>query len=82
MICFGDINMVSLPLVMFLLSGIYHLLQEYFEEVRNKQTEFDNLTEKTQFLMQNSADSRVTTQLTQLNSRYTTLLAFVKVCWL
>ena len=63
-------------------AALLNFLQEYFEEVRNKQTEFDKLSEQTQFLMQNSAESRVMTQLTQLNSRYTTLFTFVKVCWL
>ena len=51
----------------------------YHEEVRGKQGAFDSLTDRTQFLLQTSTDSRITAQLTQLNSRYTALTTFTKV---
>ena len=55
------------------------MFQEYNEEVKLKQTDFDGLSDRTQLLLQSSSDSRITAQLTQLNSRYTALLAFTKV---
>ena len=51
----------------------------YFEEVRGKEGAFDALTDRTHFLLQSSTDSRITAQLTQLNSRYTALGTFTKV---
>ena len=55
------------------------MLQDYYEEVHGKQMSFDSVSDKTQVLLQNTSDSRITSQLTQLNSRYTTLHAFTKV---
>ncbi len=53
--------------------------QELQTEVQAKQTAFDRLSDQTQFLLQSSTDSRTTSQLTQINSRYTSLLTFTKV---
>ncbi|XP_041353316.1 nesprin-1-like isoform X4 [Gigantopelta aegis] len=48
------------------------------EEIIEQQTAFDNLAEQAQILMQSSKDSRVSTQLTQMGSRYTTLMTLSK----
>ena len=53
--------------------------QSYYDEVHNKQPAFDSVSDKTQLLLQSTADSRITSQLTQLNSRYTQLHAYTKV---
>ena len=41
--------------------------------------EFDGLTEHAQILLQSTTDNRVTSQLTQMSSRYTSLIAMSKV---
>lgn len=58
---------------------LYDKYKAYSDEVRARQASFDALSDKTQFLLQSSTDSRITAQLTQLNSRFTALLAFTKV---
>ncbi|KAJ8309206.1 hypothetical protein KUTeg_014080 [Tegillarca granosa] len=45
------------------------------DEILEKQTAFDALTERAQTLLQSTTDNRVTSQLTQMSSRYTTLIA-------
>jgi hypothetical protein len=50
----------------------------YYSEVRGKQGAFDALTDRTHFLLQSCSDSRITAQLTQLNSRFTALSTFTK----
>ena len=54
------------------------LLQTVNEEVFEKQSEFDNLTEHAQVLLQSTTDNRVTSQLTQMSSRYNSLIAASK----
>ncbi len=44
-------------------------------QIQGKEGEFDDLTERAQVLLQNSTDSRLTGQLTQLTGRYTGLTA-------
>lgn len=58
---------------------LYKTYKDYNEEVKAKQADFDGLSERTQMLLQNSLDSRITTQLTQLTSRYSALLVYTKV---
>ena len=58
---------------------LYDKYKAYNDEVRARQMSFDTLSDKTQFLLQSSTDSRITAQLTQLNSRFTSLLSFTKV---
>ena len=55
------------------------IFQALYEEVIAKQTEFDGLTEHAQILLQSTTDNRVTSQLTQMSSRYTSLIAMSKV---
>ena len=55
------------------------LFQEYANEVKSKQSEFDDLNERTQLLLTTSSDAHVTAQLTQLSSRYTALLSYNRV---
>ena len=45
----------------------------------SKQIAFDSLAERAQTLLQSTTDNRVTSQLTQLSSRYTSLIASSKV---
>ena len=49
--------------------------QTLHTDIENQQSAFDALSDRVQSLLQSSTDSRVTTQLTQLNSRYTALTA-------
>ena len=48
------------------------------EEILNKQMSFDALAERAQTLLQSTTDNRVTSQLTQMSSRYTSLIAASK----
>ncbi|KAL3874932.1 hypothetical protein ACJMK2_037884 [Sinanodonta woodiana] len=48
------------------------------EEVMNQQTKFDELAEGAQGLVQSTTDNRLTSQLTQLSSRYSALIAASK----
>lgn len=57
-------------------------LQALHEEVMSKQADFDSLTEHAQILLQSTTDNRVTSQLTQMSSRYTSLIAMSKVGFL
>ena len=51
----------------------------YHAEVKDKQSQFDSLSERTHLLMSScSADAAIASQLTQLSSRYTALLTFTK----
>ena len=58
--------------------ALFERYQNHYEEVLSKQSAFDDLSDKTQFLLQSSTDSRITAQLTQLNSRYTSLMVHTK----
>ena len=49
------------------------------EAILEKQTTFDALAERAQTLLQSTTDNRVTSQLTQLSARYTTLMSASKV---
>lgn len=53
-------------------------MQAVHEEILRHQTAFDGLAEQAQILMQSSKDSRVSTQLTQMSSRYTALITLSK----
>ena len=57
----------------------FFLLQDIQEEIMSKQIAFDSLAERAQTLLQSTTDNRVTSQLTQLSSRYTSLIASSKV---
>ncbi|XP_076442566.1 muscle-specific protein 300 kDa-like isoform X3 [Babylonia areolata] len=48
------------------------------EELLQQQESFDSLAQQAQMLMQSSTDSRVSTQLTQITSRYTALITASK----
>nr|KAG5692778.1 hypothetical protein BaRGS_009394 [Batillaria attramentaria] len=48
------------------------------EELMQQQESFDSLAEQAQILMQSSTDSRVSTQLTQMSSRYSALITVSK----
>ncbi|KAK3090120.1 hypothetical protein FSP39_009339 [Pinctada imbricata] len=48
------------------------------EEILNKQISFDGLAERAQTLLQSTTDNRLTSQLTQMSSRYTSLIASSK----
>ena len=54
-------------------------LQSLHEELVQQQESFDSLAQQAQILMQSSTDSRVSTQLTQITSRYNTLVSASKV---
>lgn len=54
--------------------------QGVHESILDKQTTFDALAERAQTLLQSTTDNRVTSQLTQLSARYTTLMSASKVC--
>ncbi|KAK6181528.1 hypothetical protein SNE40_009363 [Patella caerulea] len=45
------------------------------DDIFDKQGDFDDLAEQAQLLMQKSADTRLSTQVTQLNSRYSSLIS-------
>lgn len=49
-------------------------------EIANEEAQVDDVNEKSQGLLQNTSDSRLTSQLTQLNSRYSALVTASKVC--
>ena len=55
------------------------MFQSLHEELLQQQESFDNLAEQAQVLMQSSTDSRVSTQLTQMNTRYSALITVSKV---
>ena len=57
----------------------YSLYQAVHEETTQQQESFDHLAEQAQVLMQSSTDGRVSTQLTQLSSRYSALITLSKV---
>ena len=58
------------------------MFQSLHEELLQQQESFDNLAEQAQVLMQSSTDSRVSTQLTQMNSRYSALITVSKVSFI
>lgn len=55
------------------------IFQAIQEKITSKQEAFDSLAERAQTLLQSTTDNRVTSQLTQLSSRYTSLIASSKV---
>ena len=55
------------------------MFQSLHEELLRQQESFDSLAEQAQVLMQSSTDSRVSTQLTQMNTRYSALITVSKV---
>lgn len=55
------------------------VFQAIQEKITSKQEAFDSLAERAQTLLQSTTDNRVTSQLTQLSSRYTSLIASSKV---
>lgn len=55
------------------------MVQTCHNDVMKQQQSFDQLAEKAQILMQSSTDGRVSTQLTQLSSRYAALITLSKV---
>lgn len=55
------------------------ILQGTHEAILDKQNTFDALAERAQTLLQSTTDNRVTSQLTQLSARYTTLMSASKV---
>lgn len=55
------------------------MFQAIQEKITSKQEAFDSLAERAQTLLQSTTDNRVTSQLTQLSSRYTSLIASSKV---
>ena len=57
------------------------ILQSLHDELMRQQESFDNLAEQAQILMQSSTDSRVSTQLTQMSTRYSALITVSKVCF-
>lgn len=59
-----------------IMSLIFQAIQE---KITSKQEAFDSLAERAQTLLQSTTDNRVTSQLTQLSSRYTSLIASSKV---
>ncbi|KAL5008450.1 hypothetical protein ScPMuIL_014031 [Solemya velum] len=52
--------------------------RNYHEDILNQQTSFDSLADNAQTLLQSTTDNRVTSQLTQMSSRYTSLIAASK----
>lgn len=59
--------------------GMFLIFQAIQEKITSKQEAFDSLAERAQTLLQSTTDNRVTSQLTQLSSRYTSLIASSKV---
>lgn len=55
------------------------IFQAIQEKITSKQEAFDSLAERAQTLLQSTTDNRVTSQLTQFSSRYTSLIASSKV---
>jgi hypothetical protein len=66
--------------VLILVHLIYFLfpLKGTHESILEKQSTFDALAERAQTLLQSTTDNRVTSQLTQLSARYTTLMSASK----
>lgn len=58
---------------------MFLIFQAIQEKITSKQEAFDSLAERAQTLLQSTTDNRVTSQLTQLSSRYTSLIASSKV---
>ena len=66
--------------ILILVHLIYFLfpLKGTHESILEKQSTFDALAERAQTLLQSTTDNRVTSQLTQLSARYTTLMSASK----
>ena len=58
---------------------LFALFQSFHEEIADMEGQLDAVNEKAQGLLQTTSDSRLTSQLTQLNSRYGTLVSLSKV---
>lgn len=54
-------------------------LQAEHDDILTQQDRFDELTERAQTLLQSTTDSRLTSQLAQLSTRYTATMATSKV---
>ena len=59
---------------------MFMLFQTQREEILSHQLLIDRFTDEAQNLMHTSSDVRLSTQVTQLTSRYQGLLSLTKVC--
>lgn len=58
----------------------YCFIQNYMEEVLTHQSSLDRVNERAQALLQTNADAKTSHAITQLTTRYHSVISMSKVC--